>query len=451
MAHGNKMHIDSLSNHTRVTSVPHIQNVKIRYFVIMICLVMSFQTFQYFPGMAMVKEIWLLVMLLFLAVPYFAWKVANDFRTSAYELYILILMALIPILSGMAALNEFQQPLLYGTLAQRNMLLGTLALMTIYAVRKNIIRIADIEKSLLVLSWGTLVLYVLMNAFLNPVDFLGDKGGFVGGGGVSEASFKFRTEFIVFGFMYYALIGYRSRKIRPWLLTTPFILFLIFVGGGRSLLVSIFASLLFFIWRWGTLSRLIVFMPKLLFFLMFSIVIMYATNAEYIGNLLDKFDSAITVVLTGDETNDASANARIIETAIALPYIEKHWVMGNGDISNQWGGGYEGVLGGYFYPSDIGIFGVMYMYGLLGMLLFLAQFQFAFRYSKMIARYNIQTPLIDATKGYLLYFAIHSLVTGRFAHYSEVSLFFIALLGCVTYVGRKYKSCNVVEYSKVMT
>jgi hypothetical protein len=150
------------------------------------------------------------------------------------------------------------------------------------------------------------------------------------------------------------------------------------------------------------------------------------------SSLGGKYIDAFGVILTGEEGSDASANARISETLVALPYIQKNFLLGSGDVSHRWGGGYEGVLGAYFYPSDIGIIGVLFVYGAIGFALFAGQFIFAVQFSARISSYGFHTPLGDACKGYLLYVVLYSLVTGKFAHYSFVSLFFVAILLCIT-------------------
>jgi len=142
--------------------------------------------------------------------------------------------------------------------------------------------------------------------------------------------------------------------------------------------------------------------------------------------MAERYDDAFTVVLKGELSRDASANARLLETNIALPYIKGNWLFGNGDLSNQWEGGYKGRLG-YFYPSDIGMIGIIFIYGVAGLLFFYAQYIFAIRYGRA-KRKTIYNPLIDASKVYLLYMFIQSFVTGNVASSLSTSLFFIALL-----------------------
>ena len=407
-----------------------------RYLLLAVFFLLTFRTFQFFPGMAIVKEAWLVCAFLFLIIPYLYWKASSGWVVSAFELYIMGMIVFIPLLSGINAWREFEQPIIYGVLAQRNIILGAGALAMIYALRKHLINLPDVEKSLLLLAWGTLLIYPLIDAIFDPAQFADASIGFVGGGNIGDASFKFDATFIIFGFFYFAFLGLRNRSRRFWLLSLPFIAYLVLVGSGRSLLVSLLGSFAFFAYRWSSLRRLAVFAPKLFAVGVLFTLLLYATNADLVTHRVSKFGDAFTVATTGQFTEDASANARIVETLIATPYIRKHWLLGNGDISNQWHGGYEAALGGYFYPSDIGIIGIMFLYGSLGVLLYATQFVFAIRFSRRIPKEFGSLPLLDATKGFLLYLAIHSLVTGKLAHYSEVSFLFIALMGYIAYETR---------------
>jgi len=208
----------------------------------------------------------------------------------------------------------------------------------------------------------------------------------------------------------------------------PFLLFLILVEGGRSLLLSVFGSLVFFVYRWSSFGRIIRMTPKLLFvsLLLFAALLLF--KQDYLVHLGMKFGDAINVVLTGEKTADASANARIVETLITMPYIAEHWAFGNGDLSNQWKGGFESRFG-HFYPSDIGIIGTFFLFGIIGVLLFSIQFMFAVRYANRLPKNGGEhSALVSAAKGFLLYHATHSLVTGKFVHFVEIGLLFIAIL-----------------------
>ena len=193
--------------------------------------------------------------------------------------------------------------------------------------------------------------------------------------------------------------------------------------------MEILVTVLFFIWRLRGLIDFPLFLVKVIFFLIIFFGLFFMINDGYMYNIINKFYDAFTVVFSGNTTDDPSANARLFEFALAQPYIIKNWIFGNGDISNQWNGGYKNILG-YFYPEDIGIIGVIYIYGVLGTILFALQFYFAYRFSSFASKNIFDSSFFDATKGYVFYLAIYSFATGYFAHNLEVSFFFVALIYC---------------------
>ncbi len=201
------------------------------------------------------------------------------------------------------------------------------------------------------------------------------------------------------------------------------------------MMASVLVAFIFLILKWGSFKRLAITVPKLLVTALLLLALAYTVDPAYISRLSDRYYDAFTVVLTQQASQDASSNVRIVEIVLILPYLAKNWFAGNGEISNQWHGGYDSVLGGYFYPSDVGIVGVVYLYGLVGLVIFAIQFRFAWSFAKMIPK-GRHTALVDAIIGFVLYFAVHSIVTGRFAHYAETGLLFTAMLSCAAYQWR---------------
>lgn len=406
-----------------------IQTRYVRYAFLAIAILLTFRTFQYFPGMPVATDLSYVLTFLLLVFVYIGWKIKTRWHFSSFELYMLAMTILIPFYAGILAWREFGQPAIYGVLAERSMILLASVLLLPLGLKRGIIKISDIEAVLVALGWLCLCSYVLMELSLNPSRFANYGNGFVQGAG-TDMRFHFQLELITFAFFYYAFIGFRKKSFFHYALAAPFLIFIL-LGGHRSLLVSMLAAFSFLIWRWSNFERLARFIPYTIIAITLVLGLLYLGNATYMFTLYNKFADAFTVILTGQHTQDASADMRIRETLIALPYIAKHWIVGNGVISHQWHGGYEKVIGGYFYPSDIGIIGVLYMYGIFGTILFACQFLFALRYTHRISTHMPPFPLLDALKGFLLYFAINSLITGKFVHYSAISLFFVALLACI--------------------
>ena len=399
----------------------------VRTLFLMLFFVFSFRTFQYFPGGLVIKDMWIVIVFLFLSSTYFMDKLRHGFRVTFLELYIILLILLVPLIAAITANQVFGQPLLYGILAQRNLILAGAVMLLLHFIRRGFFSLRDAERALVWLAWTCLVLFTLVSLTMDPHDFTEFGPGLVGGH-AAEARFKFNTVFIVFGFFYYIFLGFWKKKAMPSFIALLFLLYIVFGEGGRSLLLAIGASYLYFIWRWSSLTKLLIWVPNFFVITLILISILFVVEQDYISHLGNKFMDAFSVVITGEKTSDASANSRIVESLTAWPYIKENWLMGNGDLSNKWQGGYDARFG-YFHPTDIGILGVLFLYGLLGLLLFSVQFIFAFRYAKRLPRYGGEHfAFISAIKGFLVYYAIHSLVTGLFVHNVEIGLLFIAIL-----------------------
>lgn len=132
----------------------------------------------------------------------------------------------------------------------------------------------------------------------------------------------------------------------------------------------IFLASLFLVYYYLN-NRLSVFAVKIinvLLFLVSVIVIIQIIYPEYIEVMSNLF-MQMFIVLGGEESNSASSNARLWTSTIIFDYFDAHpsslW-FGTGKISNQWNDGYERLFG-YFYPSDVGILGGLFLHGFFGM------------------------------------------------------------------------------------
>lgn len=408
-----------------------VRFLKLKFRTGLLCLffLLSFSSLKYLPGMLITSEIWFVTVFIFLLTLYFPGKLIQGFKFSSLELYGILLLIYVPLISAFMANSEFDQPWIYGILAQRGIVLVGCMMMFLHFYRKQRFSLEDVERALLWLAWFNLILCSVGLLTLDPSHFA-DMPTFVTGGEIGESKFKFDITFIVFGFFYYAFSGFWQKSPRHLFLSLLFFGYLVFGSGGRTLLIAVTISYLFFIGRWSSSVKFLVYLSKISMLTALLATIFYATNYEKFNILYEKFNAAFMVALTGEEGEDSSANARIIESAIALPYINKHWALGNGTISNQWNEGYKSLFG-YFYPTDIGLLGIIYLYGIVGLILFAYQFRFALRYSKRLPNNGGRRGmLISAIKGFLLFYAIASLVTGQFVGSVEHDLIMIAILYC---------------------
>lgn len=396
---------------------------------LVLTLLMCFRTLQFFPAMQYVQEGWFGLCWLIFALAWFPWKLSRGLKFSAFEIYVLALILGSVLYPAWRASVVFGQPLPYGMLANRGAGILGVWLLLYSALRQRLIRLADIEAALLILVWGTFVVYSLMRLTLNPANFASYGFGFVTfNDGVPI--FKFPVYFILYGVFYYALRGFRTRRTKDHFLAA--VLFLIGALGltERWLTVSMGLTLLFFLFRWRTIRQFTVAVAKLAVVAAVGLAAALLINPQFVSGRAAKFSDAFSAVATGSPGEDSSANARLLSSALVLPYIQKHPLLGSGLLSHQWGGGSQHIFGEYFYETDIGVVGVVYAFGLIGLLLFLWQYRFAARAAKRVPR-ELQGPLCDATHGFLLFTALFSLTTGICVWYPEIPLLFVTLLAAM--------------------
>jgi len=306
--------------------------------LIALALLMTFKTFQFFPGMLYVQEMWFVLCFLALVVVYPVWKISKGLRFSSLEVYILTLIVVDVLLPAWGARREFGQPMAFGVLASRGATLMVSSLLLVNALRYRLVRLADIQGALLLCAWGTSVLYATMKLTLHPANFSSYGVGFVVGEG-AEDSFNLNPLFILYATIYYVLLGLRTRSRKYYVLAAILFAGTVVPVVERSATISIAATLLFFLYRWRPFGQFLLTLGKVCCAAAIVLGLAYAANPAYLSIQSARFSDAFTVAFTGSEVDDPSAGARLFEIVTAMPYIQKHPLLGNGNISHQWGGG----------------------------------------------------------------------------------------------------------------
>ncbi len=392
----------------------------------LVLLVLGFRllSFTPLPGIWHLENLFVLLVLGAVALLLLRRLLSRGLVFYRLELYILLLL-LLPVLSALMARAEFGQPLVYGVLAQRNLWLAGVALLLFEALRRGLVRVTDIKAALLVLAWGSLLAYPVLAGSLDPLSYL-NYPGFVN---FSERRggfrFNFNPMFIVFGFLYYGFALLDRGRPRHAVCAAAFLFYLVYWHTGRSLLLALGAAFgLLFLLR-QPLEKTLVYLPAAVLLVVATPVLLMVIDPARLSILGGLFGDAFGVLL-GRVGADASANIRLDELQLALPFIRRNWLLGSGDLSHQWNGAYTEVLG-YFYPSDIGVFGILFMYGVVGLLLLNYQYLLALRGSRLAGCVG-ERAFVDACSGFALFYFIYSLATGANAFFPADSLCFVAVL-----------------------
>jgi hypothetical protein len=387
-------------------------------------MLLSFSTLKYLPGMLIVQDLWTAIVLVGVLFVYLPYVMKHGFLNVWFEGYVLLMMIVAPLISAFGALSEFGQPLFYGLAANRSTSLMGAGLLYTVLFRAGIVNLELTRRAVTliacvsVLGWSIASVAVDVMAFDEPIPGLVE----IGEGG----KLLLDPSFIVFGYFYYLFSYYFSGNKRHGWIALAILTYLVLGMGGRLCIAATLLTSVLFLGRGSSLDQKLIGAVKFALGAVLMAAAMYAVNAEKVEALIEKFGYAVEAVVSGEEVEDVSARARLIEKWIAEPYIENNFWFGNGFLSNQWEDGFKGKFG-YFHPSDIGFFGVIFQYGMLGSLLFIFQYIFLIKAWATMPKHGVFIKSIFAVS---LYWFLYSFGTGWFAFSSEQISFVIAMLSC---------------------
>lgn len=333
-------------------------------------------------------------------------------------------LAIFPVWSAIAALLHFDQPLFYGIATRRNFYLYLLGPFVFYLLKKKITSTVELRKSFLLAGVIATIVFYATWLRVSPeqysdtmfVGYNSLKGGYI---------FKFIVTITIFPLIYFFISYFTSKKFYYLLFTLPFIHLLIFIRQDRStILVTLFVLLFYFVKEIFTHSKaryLFNFFLGLIAILFLIEITDYAPSEQTI----DKYRNLWLTVI-GAETSESSTNVRRIEVIKVWPDIQQHFFFGNGDLSTRWQDGFTRIYG-YFFPSDIGLIGILYVYGLIGTLLLMYQYVFAYKLSRKLKPLR-QDIFLKSCIYFLLISFFDSLTAGQTVFFPANSTILIGIM-----------------------
>ncbi|KAA3645143.1 MAG: hypothetical protein DWP98_11550 [Bacteroidetes bacterium] len=354
---------------------------------------------------------------------FFVYLTVKCFKTKQISrLYLLLLiLSLVPILGAVQAMIYYNQPFIYGILSERLKVLAIGGLLIVNFLEKGLITLEQIKKTVLYLAFLILVVLLFLNIFV-PGSTM-EEYDFVVNTASKGYRFKLNNSLIVILFFYSLIVGVEQNKIRYLGLVLIILFYLTFLYKARSLTLSIIIATAFYLVQRVKFYRLISFGVIFTVVSTFIFAVAFVFFNEQIIKIAELFSSALSVFI-GGEVTDSSALSRYSQYEIASEGIAKHPFLGNGFLSSRFGGGLTGLYG-YFYPSDIGWMGTLYLYGILGTAIYIIPFILTAYYSFKIKKLNKKVDAFASAMVYtMLYFFIHSTTAG----------FFVKKLGIIIFV-----------------
>tara|TARA_S200000501_G_scaffold341861_1_gene351543 strand:- start:30 stop:1274 length:1245 start_codon:yes stop_codon:yes gene_type:complete len=340
--------------------------------------------------------------------------------------YLICLSIFVPIFSSLVAYINFDQPIIYGILALRQWFMIGFLVYLYESILSRKFEIELIEKVFLGLAFFSLIFNSFIFFTSNASEFTEGTSTFY-----SETKglrVRYPFTFITFGIIYYFIKINQSLNWKNFLIFLTFLLYSIFIIKSRMYFLILFFILLLIVFNMSNklaIVKKIVFSIVLLFFIYAGAIVL---NPEFISSFFQLYNEMF-VVLSGDLSSDASSNARIFQLFKVFNFFSTNpsaIFYGSGTLSSQWKDGFEGFFG-YLYPTDIGLLGGIFQYGILG-LIFMWLIPIKLIYKK-INYLNERSIFESSLKYFFLFTVLRGIYNGNsFFRIDEYLISFIIIL-----------------------
>ena len=283
-------------------------------------------------------------------------------RFRRIDLLISLLTIVFPIIASIQALQVFGQPFWMGLISLRS--LWIILLVYYLKDRLNPQRILDKLSELtlytIILNFILLYCFNIDNTKLAGLIGTADNDlvniGNVAVNELKGAKLSFGCEFWFISMSWWSANYFLFKRNIFLKKMIVMLIFSLFVSKGRIQIIT-----LIIIWILPFLSNINKRnFIKLLRYAIIGIISLIALPQVrqrflVVGDLLGLSDSS--------STGDFSGVARLKEILLVLPYIKENWLLGSGNISYHYNGGFIGCLGDYLFIADIGIVGMLFVGG----------------------------------------------------------------------------------------
>lgn len=346
-------------------------------------------------------------------------------KISKLHLFMLLFM-LVPLWGAVQAFQIHQQPLFFGILSERLKMLSVIGFFLVFLLETKWLKIEELFKATIISAGIIFGVLFFLNVFV-PSTVISDFD-FVINSASKGYRIKLNQTLIVFLFFYSISKASERNGTNYVILASTIVIYFFFIYKARSLTIALLICALFYFIinqkLYKTVSFTIVFIA--ISALLFGIG--YLIFPEKIGHVISLFFSAFNVII-GGEVADASALSRSTQSEIALEGFFNHPFFGNGFLSSRWNDGHQGVYK-HFYPSDIGWLGILYLYGIFGLIVFLIPFYWTIiiAFNQFKNKMHSNAPEISAAFYTMLFLFIHGFIAGYYVKKSGIILFFFSII-----------------------
>jgi len=323
---------------------------------------------------------------LFILLVHYGFECYKSVRIKKVRNITLIMLPflIMPIISAIQASKVFGQPIVFGLIAQRQLTMVLCAHFVATALSDSWLSKEKFEKYFIGSLHIMLFVFLVFYMFVDPARFIDTD--FV----TLSLNKGYRYEFpdsCIYGLFLYGLFKIWITKEKGWLLSVLLSAFYILVYlMDRTQLIAIAGTIGVYVVLNFSFPRII----RIAILAGVGGVIAFGALGllapEFLTKNINLYVTAVET-LTGEKVAESSTNVRFMESKIALDGFIKHPIMGVGFLSTKWNDGFRS-LNKHFYPVDVGILGNLFVYGIIGTLVFYIPFFITWKYSRKIKSKN---------------------------------------------------------------
>lgn len=388
----------------------------------------SFIVSPFYEILALLEQALLAFLALFLVYSVVIGFASERYRLDLFEI-VVVLLGILPIVGAFASQYEYGQPLIHGVLAFKDYYLFVSAYFIYYLLKREIIDIKHLERALMWSALISLFFFYVLSLTTNPAKYAdtiiaGSQS--TKGGGVY---YRFNMGLIFYGAVYFFVKAIKTDRVLHLITSMFFVAYILFFRLDRTSMVACLFSM-GLVWlvtasaQYKLKSILYYGIPGLL-----AILVLTTAFPSIVDRVVVMFWDAISTLI-GENKGAGQAKLRNYEAGIVIRQIQEHPILGNGRVSNTWVNGAFDHFYRFFYPSDVGFLGTVFIFGIPGTILLYTQFlltAFTLWYSKWL-----KNTFAIALAFYLLVLFVDSLSNGSLVIFSAqtaipvMALYFIA-------------------------
>ncbi len=352
-------------------------------FIWVMFFILSFRVLARFPS-GIFEGLFLVMMVICMVISIREIVVGWTKGKSNYYQLVLLPLFLLPFIVAFQANRIFGQPYLMGLLAQRQHFIIFAGYFLVLQFQKGRIDLALFERRMLLALGIIMSIMMFFSIFIDPRFFNGTD--FVEFSLNKGWHYEFPSDVIATVILFSTFKVLSENRFRYLVPLLMGLLYFVIYIQDRSQLLVITTTIGIYFLRNVSLGKKVVYASWGILLLLTGFGIIRLVNPELIDHYVTMFTNASTIA-TGGHTSEYSTNMRLAESAIALKGFAEHPFFGNGFVSAQYKGGFSGFFG-YFYASDVGILGNLFVYGIIGTFIFYIPFLLVLSWTRKLRKYD---------------------------------------------------------------